>query len=64
MTRRETILATIDGAVRGLLYYDRKEDEELEVGAIQEAVAEGEITTGEMVGVFVDALDEWWEDIP
>ena len=43
------IMCTIDDAISDLLYYDRKEDEDLPVGAIQELVAKGEITVDEMV---------------
>jgi len=35
-----------------LLYYDRKEDEELGKGEIEEAVASGEVTIDEMADCF------------
>lgn len=48
-TRREHIEANLDDMITDLLYYDRKEDEFLPVGAIEEAVRAGEITADEMV---------------
>ena len=51
--RRQVILDTIEdiGGCK-LFYYDRKEDEELPVGAIEEAVAAGEITADEIIRHF------------
>jgi hypothetical protein len=57
-TRRERILATVSDAVAHLLYYDRKEDAELPVGAIDDAVRSGEITVDEIVGKFASELKE------
>ncbi len=56
MSRRELILAVVSDAVTDLMYYDRKEDEELPRGAIEEAVAAGEITYEEMVDKFREEL--------
>jgi hypothetical protein len=50
--RRELILATIDDAVTDLIYYDRKEDEDLPRGEIEKAVKAGEITADEIVERF------------
>jgi hypothetical protein len=61
MTRKELILTTIDDAVSDLLYYGRKEDEELPRDAIDEAVRNGEITVDEMVAKFKQALDDGLE---
>lgn len=52
MTRRDTIMATIDGIVADFLYYDRKEDEDLPRGAIDDAVRASEISIDEMVAEF------------
>lgn len=46
--QRESILDTIDDLVAKFLYYDRKEDEELPVGAIEAAVRDGVITWDEI----------------
>jgi hypothetical protein len=54
---RQKILNTIEDGVSNLLYYDRKEDEELPVGAIEEAVKTGAITVDEMVARFRKKLE-------
>jgi hypothetical protein len=43
---------TISDAVGNLLYYHRKEDSELPVGCIDQAVRDGVITIDEMVEEF------------
>jgi len=60
MTRRELILANANDLARDFLYYDRKEDEELTKGEIQEAVEKGEVTKEEIIEEFKRQLDEWW----
>lgn len=60
MKRRELILANANDLARDFLYYDRKEDEELNVGEIQEAVENGELTKEEIIQEFKKQLDEWW----
>ena len=67
--RKSLILATIRDGVKDLLYYDRKEDEDLPTGAIDDEESEGRVTIEEMVDVFRDALmegldEEWWENGP
>lgn len=52
MSRRDSILATVSDAVGDLLYYGRKEDEELPLGAIEAATDAGEITVEEIVEAF------------
>ena len=52
MARRDTIMATIDGLIAHFLYYDRKEDEDLPRGAIDDAVRAKEITIEEIVAEF------------
>ena len=54
--RKQQVLDTIDDGVSRLLYYDRKEDEDLPVGAIDEMVQNGEITIDEMVEKFSEVL--------
>jgi len=56
MTRRETILNTVDDLVSKFIYYDRKEDEDLPLDSIEEAIANGEITLAEIVERFADQL--------
>lgn len=51
--RRKMIQGRVETAVANLLYYDRKEDEELPRGEIEAAIDAGEVTTGEIV--------EWFE---
>jgi hypothetical protein len=56
VSRRETIVDTVKDSVSDLLYYDRKSDEDLPRGAIEEAITAGEITADEIVQVFQAAL--------
>ena len=55
-TRADRIRATVDDMASGLLYDDRKEDEDLPRGAIEEAVKAGEITAEEIVSRFEKIL--------
>lgn len=57
-TRRQRIEDAISDMVGDLLYYNRKEDEDLPRGAIEAAVAAGEITKQEIVDAFVYALGD------
>ena len=54
---KEEILNTIDALCSDFLYYDRKEDEELSVEQLNEAVNSGEITIDEMVDKFKKCLE-------
>lgn len=49
---RIIIEATITGQVADLLHYDRKEDEDLPRGAIEQAIADGVITVDHMIDVY------------
>lgn len=57
-TRRERIENTVKDLVGDLLYYDRKEDDDLPRGAIEAAVQAGEITKAEIVELFSQQLGE------
>ena len=48
----------MDDMVTKFLYYDREEDSDLPVGAIEDAVIKGELTFDEMVSYFKTALYE------
>jgi len=52
----ENIENTIEDLVSDLLYYDRKEDENLPKGAIEKAIKEGKITEEQMVKKFAESL--------
>jgi hypothetical protein len=52
LSRREKILAMTSDLVGRFLYYDRKEDSEFPVGAIEEAIDSGEVSLDEIVEVF------------
>lgn len=56
--RRDLIETSINDLVSNFLYYDRKEDEELPRGSIQEAIAAGEISVEEIVATFNKELRE------
>ncbi len=60
MTRRENILATVKDLVTDLLYYDRKEDENLPRGEIEASLKAGEITFDDIVNTFAAEL---WEGL-
>jgi len=55
---KKLILDTVSDMMGNLLYYDRKEDEELPVGAIEQALTDGFITTEEIVAVVRKNLEE------
>jgi hypothetical protein len=55
-TRKQLILYTVDDLAQILLYDGRQEDEELPNGAIEEAIAAGEITVAEIAAQFHGAL--------
>jgi len=55
-SKRTLILALIADGVADLLYYDRKEDDVLPRGAIEDAIAAGEITIEDMVAAFEQEL--------
>jgi len=57
-TRRDLILGEISDRVADLLYYNRKEDEELPVGEIEKAIASGEISVDEMAAKFREVIEE------
>jgi hypothetical protein len=50
--RRDLVLGTVEDLVSSLLYYDRKEDEDLPVGEIEKSVLAGEVTVDEIVAEF------------
>ena len=60
-SKRDCILNTIDDLVSKFLYYDRKEDEDLPRGAIENAIEEKEISVDEMAAFFkaklIDGVD-------
>ena len=54
---KQMILKTIEDSVTNLLYYGRKEDEELPIGAIERLIEDGDITIDEMVAEFKKSLE-------
>ena len=56
MATRARVFGTVADLVSNLLYYDRKEDEELSVGAIDKAVSDGVISIEEIVNHFRNHL--------
>jgi hypothetical protein len=55
---RENIENNIKDLVSGFLYYDRKEDEELPRGAIEQAVKDRVISVEEMAALFKSELEK------
>lgn len=71
MNIKKEILLTTSDLVRNLLYYDRKEDEDLSVDAIWDAIDSNKITKEEIVQEFskvlhgtkmIDNVIYWKED--
>lgn len=58
MSNKQYVLNLISDGVSNMLYYDRKEDPELPVGAIEKMVKEGEIDLDAMFNEFMEALTE------
>jgi len=59
MTTEETlehILGSVEDLVSNFLYYDRKEDEDLPVGKIEEMIKDKNISIDELVERFRQAL--------
>lgn len=54
--RRQIIMDTLSDLVGQFLYYDRKEDDALPVGAIEEAIRAGELTCDDIVDKFREHL--------
>lgn len=55
---KEDILMTVRGLVADFLYYNRKEDEDLGINAIQTAIKEGIISEEEIVKEFAGCLSK------
>jgi len=53
---RNEILAAVDDLVGAFLFYDRKEDEDLPLGAIKKAISDKDITVEEIVSKFKETL--------
>lgn len=49
---RELILGNIENFISDFLYYDRKDDEELQRGMIEKAIEDGIISVDEIVEKF------------
>ena len=56
--RRQNILNRAEDLMGSFLYYDRKEDEDLPRGAIQDAIAKGEVTVKELLAIFEHSLTQ------
>lgn len=54
---KHLILITLEDTVGRFLCYDRKEDQDLPRGAIEQAVKDGEITIDDMVALFRKELE-------
>lgn len=55
---KDLILGHVKDLVADLLWYDRKEDEDLPRGAIEKAIEDGEITAEEIIEQFRVELEE------
>lgn len=59
---RDKIFDAVDDLVSGLLFYDRKENKDLPLEAIESAIANGEISTDEISAFFKTRLIEGLTD--
>ena len=50
--------ATVSDLITDFLYYDRKEDDQLPRGMIEDAVKEGKITVDEIVDLFRTHIEQ------
>lgn len=57
--RADQILATIHDLVLNFVVYDRKSDDQLPRGSIEDAVAAGEISVNEIVAEFKRQLESY-----
>ncbi len=55
---KEHVMGVIDDLISDFLYYDRKEDEDLPRGVIEESIKNGEFTVDDLVQKFKTALEE------
>lgn len=53
---RELVFATVEDMMSDLLYYRRKEDEDLPLGAIEDALRNHVVTMEEILDIVRDAL--------
>lgn len=60
---KQTILLKIGELCTNFLYYDRKEDEDLTMEQLNEAVKNGEITIDEMVAEFRKNIENTFRPI-
>lgn len=58
LTQKELVLNTVVDLVSNFLYYDRKEDEDLPRGVIDDLVKNGIVTVDEIVTLFKQKLIE------
>lgn len=61
---KELALTAISDLVKDLFHYDRKEDEDLPEGAIEELIERGELEIEELVDRFREEIEELFEDEP
>lgn len=59
--KKQNILDTVEDAVTDLLFYDRKEGDELPVGEIERQIKAGHISQTEIVEHFASELDKQLE---
>ena len=55
---KQLVKEVVSDMLSGFLYYDRKEDEDLPVGAIESMIASGDLTVSDIVEMFSQELTE------
>ncbi len=61
-TKKQRVLDIVSDLVGQLMYYDRKEDESLPVGEIEQMVIKGEITSAEIIDCFATELRRCFDE--
>ena len=56
MIKRQVVLGTANDLITDFLHYDRKEDDELGMGAIEHAIISGDMTMDDILDVFRDGI--------
>jgi len=64
MDPKRKVFEALENSISKFLYYDRKEDDDLNVEQFKQAVRRGDITLDEMVDYFTNSLIEYFgEDL-
>ena len=63
MTKKELLIASVHQLAIDVLYYDRKNDEELSADDVEQLINSGQVELRELVSEFHFAILEYFPDI-